>query len=475
MKRSKIRWIMAAAAAAILGSGLVTARAQEAGAVAAPEAGVKIATPAPHGQTVETGDEHPLYFGLGMGYLDYDGGQPVRDGYFPAVHVGYDFTDWLSVEAMVRVLPGLRGQYREENGVKINKLWEQTGGENGGVTGTWGAGVAVDALYHFTRWERLDPYLAAGVGYNWYKDTFYDAAALVELRVGGGVMYHLNDEWALRLDYRGYPVGNQNTFKANSEFEAGVVWTWGAHTPAKFSVSGGAKDSDGDGLTDAEEAVIGTDPYNPDTDGDGLSDYDEVRVYKTNPLNPDTDLDGLTDGAEVFTYRTNPLDRDTDKGGVTDGHEVLEDHTNPLNGADDLILYTLMLNFDYDKAVIKPEFFGKLGIMGKVLERDPLATVRFEGHADRMKKSLKEYNQKLSERRAQAVLDYLVQKFSLQRDRMTAVGYGFSRPKVANDPALGNPLNRRVEVYIRPSSAEARTRLLAPVDGHDVPTALNQP
>ncbi len=58
-------------------------------------------------------------------------------------------------------------------------------------------------------------------------------------------------------------------------------------------------DSDNDGLTDAEEKALGTDPFNPDTDGDGLFDGEEVKVYKTDPLNPDTDGDGFKDGAEV--------------------------------------------------------------------------------------------------------------------------------------------------------------------------------
>ncbi len=58
-------------------------------------------------------------------------------------------------------------------------------------------------------------------------------------------------------------------------------------------------DSDNDGLTDAEEKTLGTDPFNPDTDGDGLFDGEEVKVYKTDPLNPDTDGDGFKDGAEV--------------------------------------------------------------------------------------------------------------------------------------------------------------------------------
>ncbi len=58
-------------------------------------------------------------------------------------------------------------------------------------------------------------------------------------------------------------------------------------------------DSDHDGLTDAEEKALGTDPNNPDTDGDGLTDGEEVNVYHTDPLNPDTDGDGYPDGVEV--------------------------------------------------------------------------------------------------------------------------------------------------------------------------------
>jgi len=59
------------------------------------------------------------------------------------------------------------------------------------------------------------------------------------------------------------------------------------------------KDSDNDGLTDAEEAALGTNTLNVDTDDDGLFDREEVKVYNSNPLDPDTDGDGYTDGSEV--------------------------------------------------------------------------------------------------------------------------------------------------------------------------------
>jgi len=58
-------------------------------------------------------------------------------------------------------------------------------------------------------------------------------------------------------------------------------------------------DSDADGLSDDEEAQLGTNPYSADTDGDGLTDYEEVNVYKTDPKKSDTDGDGYKDGEEV--------------------------------------------------------------------------------------------------------------------------------------------------------------------------------
>jgi hypothetical protein len=66
-------------------------------------------------------------------------------------------------------------------------------------------------------------------------------------------------------------------------------------------------DSDGDGLPDWLEMLIGTDPQNPDSDCDGLNDFEELFVYRTNPLNADSDGDGFSDGLEVL-FGSDPLD-----------------------------------------------------------------------------------------------------------------------------------------------------------------------
>jgi eukaryotic-like serine/threonine-protein kinase len=80
--------------------------------------------------------------------------------------------------------------------------------------------------------------------------------------------------------------------------ERAVVVTTPVITPG---TPGAFVDSDGDGLSDTQERLIGTDPMNPDTDGDGLTDGQEVLIYGTDPLRPDTSGDGINDGTAVAT------------------------------------------------------------------------------------------------------------------------------------------------------------------------------
>lgn len=81
-------------------------------------------------------------------------------------------------------------------------------------------------------------------------------------------------------------------------------------------------DSDGDGLTDAQEAVLGTDPNKADTDGERLNDGDEVNIHNTDPLHPNTDRDRINDYVEVTFKGTDPLDADSDDDGLSDGEEA---------------------------------------------------------------------------------------------------------------------------------------------------------
>ncbi len=86
--------------------------------------------------------------------------------------------------------------------------------------------------------------------------------------------------------------------------------------------SGVVPDSDQDGLSNALEASLGTDPDNWDTDGEGLGDGVEIIQHGTNPLDRNTDKDLLTDRIEIEYKLTDPLNPDTDGDGLSDGEEA---------------------------------------------------------------------------------------------------------------------------------------------------------
>jgi MYXO-CTERM domain-containing protein len=108
----------------------------------------------------------------------------------------------------------------------------------------------------------------------------------------------------------------------------------GGREPVRTPGDDTQPDRDGDGLTDEDEVVRGTDPDDSDTDDDGLIDGDEVD-RGTDPTNPDSDDDGLNDGEEV-ARGTDPRDSDTDDDGLLDGTEVHGDNpTDPRDSDSD--------------------------------------------------------------------------------------------------------------------------------------------
>lgn len=383
-------------------------------------------------------EEAPWYGAVGIGHNNYEGDELVKDALFLSLRIGYNASPRWALEGGLDWMPSLEARTFED-------------GREALEDDTSGVRFVLDVLYHLRNVENMhwDPYLLAGGGFAFYGDELKDGSSIASFNGGGGVFYHFNDSLALRLDARTSIAGSDT--EANLILMAALNYRWGTVLPPAYSLSGGTLDSDGDGLSDIDEGAYGADPYNPDTDGDGLSDGEEVLQYKTDPLNPDTDYDMLQDGPEVKTYSTNPLKLDTDDGGVGDGHEVIEDFTDPLDGSDDLLLYTLNIEFDYDKSDIRPSYYDQLDVVVKVLQRDPAATAKVEGHADKRKTSDEQYNIKLSERRAKAVVHYLVNVGGIAPSRLTHKGYGFSRPIAPNDTEENMQRNRRTEIYINES------------------------
>ena len=100
------------------------------------------------------------------------------------------------------------------------------------------------------------------------------------------------------------------------------------------------------------------------------------------------------------------------------------------------------INFDFDKAIIKPEFMPVLDVAQSILKEQPDLKVVIEGHTCSM--GTDAYNQKLSERRAKAVYDYLVKK-GVNAAKLSTVGLGETQPMADNKTESGRELNRRVD------------------------------
>jgi outer membrane protein OmpA-like peptidoglycan-associated protein len=100
--------------------------------------------------------------------------------------------------------------------------------------------------------------------------------------------------------------------------------------------------------------------------------------------------------------------------------------------------------FDFDKSVIKKKYYSKLDEIAVMIKKDPKLKVEVQGHTDSVGSD--KYNMGLSMRRANAVRDYLIKKGGIAADRLTAVGFGESKPIAPNTTKEGRAKNRRVEL-----------------------------
>ena len=101
--------------------------------------------------------------------------------------------------------------------------------------------------------------------------------------------------------------------------------------------------------------------------------------------------------------------------------------------------------FDFDKAAVKPDAAKILDRLATFLKENPDKSVDLEGHTDSI--GADQYNQGLSERRTASVKDYVVKK-GIAASRITARGFGKTKPIADNKTEDGRAKNRRVEVKV---------------------------
>ncbi|MCM2357670.1 MAG: OmpA family protein [Geobacteraceae bacterium] len=107
---------------------------------------------------------------------------------------------------------------------------------------------------------------------------------------------------------------------------------------------------------------------------------------------------------------------------------------------------SLNIEFDIDKADVRPQYHEEVAKAGDFMKKYPTTTAVIEGHTDEVGSD--EYNMQLSQRRAESVVKFLVEKFGIDPSRLAAKGYGKTMPIADNSTDLGRQKNRRINAVI---------------------------
>lgn len=102
--------------------------------------------------------------------------------------------------------------------------------------------------------------------------------------------------------------------------------------------------------------------------------------------------------------------------------------------------------FDFNSYAMRPDARRTINEMAEVFQKYQDTTITVEGHADAVGSD--DYNQTLSEQRADSVADYIISQ-GVGRSRVISRGYGETQPVATNDTPEGRQLNRRVEIQIK--------------------------
>lgn len=347
-----------------------------------------------------------------IGGYTFDGAQHLDTNLVYGGRLGYDITSNIAVEGS--------GEYVRTNNTK---------GPSKGINVI---NYRLEGLYNFNPAGKLVPFLALGAGGSTITvpgKTNNDATALW----GGGIKYFLTEDLALRGDVRQIFSFHDNknmspylnpggSYWINYEYTVGVSYLFGGKKPVVAKVVEPPPPP-------APKAV--EPPPAPPEPVDGKvgawSDWSacsvpcgggaqtRTRTVTTQPANGGAPLPALSESRPC-----NPQ-----------ACVVEEEKIN------------LLIEFDFNKAVIKKEFYPNVDAVGAFLKKNDKLKITLDGWTDYIGSD--KYNKKLSQKRADAVKAYLVDKYKIDPARITAVGHGKSF-KYDNKTAAGRYKNRRVEM-----------------------------
>jgi len=192
------------------------------------------------------------------------------------------------------------------------------------------------------------------------------------------------------------------------------------------NAQGCALDSDKDGVVDNADSCPNT-PQGAKVDGQGC------------PL--DTDKDGVADYLDQCA--------ETPSGALVDANGCPKILTEALKEEIKVI-------FDTNKSIVKDEFKNEVTKVATLAKQYPTATIEIQGHTD--SRGNKAKNQKLSQDRANAVRDLLINGYGIDAARVSAKGYGADQPVADNKTEAGRTANRRVIAVLSGEVKKVQTK-----------------
>ena len=361
-----------------------------------------------------------------------------------------------------------------------------------------------------TKPRRFSPFISLGGGVSQFKPKFTADDRDGVFEAAGGFRVRLADAIGLRLEARNVLLVPKTDWNKshidNVILGAGLIFAFGGRakdadgdgvpdkkdrcpdTPhgCKVDMKGCPIDSDGDGVCDGLDqcpnspagAKVDSKGCPMDSDGDGV--YDGIDQCPDTPKGctvdahgcpSDADGDGVCNGLDQCpdtpkgcTVDAHGCPIDSDGDGVCDGVDqcantptgvkvnskgcpVAEVTARETELLDTGRIRISNINFDTNKATIRPDAYAVLDTVGNVLTKWPGLNIEIGGHTD--SRGTDKYNQDLSQRRAASVRAYLLAHFTqLKAEQLTSKGYGESVPLVPNTSRANMQLNRRVEFVV---------------------------
>jgi outer membrane protein OmpA-like peptidoglycan-associated protein len=340
-------------------------------------------------------------------------------------------------------------------------------------------GLDFDIKYNFVRSGWFDPYLMIGGGYTWI-----EGEGNGNLNGGLGMNFWFNEWLGVNVQSMYKHSFDEDKMLPHFQHAAGVVFRFGGidtdgdgiydKNDACPEVAGleafnGCPDTDGDGIQDSEDACpnqAGLAEFNgcPDTDGDGIPDKDDACPTEAGPAAtngcPDRDGDGIADKDDQCPDVAGPAENngcpwpDSDGDGVLDKDDECPNIVGPAsnNGCPVVSVEVQKEITDLARAIYfqtgKMSFTDETAIrmekLSEILNQYTTLNFDVEGHTDSTGSN--KINDKLSQQRADAVRDYLIEH-GFPADKLTAKGFGSSNPIGDNKTRKGRQENRRVEIY----------------------------